>query len=302
MTQAPTLKRLARDTYVRTSLRLFGNHVGFGVNALYFAHALLYRLRNGAARGLDAPGSSNLEELRTKGYTKIDPVLSPEQILALQTKLDFCFSDPDKVVHSLEDGGLVRLRRCLMELPELEAFIAHPRVDGVLRAYFGGPYTGFSADVYRTFPADAKRAEEVFPSLLWHFDNCPAAMLKIMIYLRDTTVDTGALTLVDKQLSTRLRREGFWERNSAAEFDAELARNAIRLEGKAGSVLLFSTHHCIHKATLPRKDLRDVAVFLLQPTLKPATRWSDADRQRYSRNFGYCVNPFTSRPLRSGDE
>jgi len=302
MAMALTLKRLARDAYVRTSLRLFGNHVGFGVNALYLTHAMLYRLRNGAGSVTDASVKPHLDELKANGFTKIDPFLPAEQLLELRTRVDACFSNPGKVVHSLTDGGLIRLRRCVMELPELETFISHPRVNSVLRNYFGGPYTTFSADLYRTYPAEAKRAEEVFPSLLWHFDNCPGAMLKIMIYLRDTSVDTGALTLVNKRVSTRLRRDGFWERNSSAKFDAELASNAIRLEGKAGSVLLFSTHHCIHKATLPLRDVRDVAVFLLQPTLKSPTQWTSDDRQRFSRNFGYCVNPFTSRPLRSGDE
>lgn len=48
------------------------------------------------------------------------------------------------------------------------------------------------------------------------------------------------------------------------------------------SMPLFSTHHCIHKATLLRTGPRDVTVLLLQPTVG----WTKDDRQQYGLNFG----------------
>jgi len=73
-----------------------------------------------------------------------------------------------------------------------------------------------------------------------------------MIYLRDTTRDTGAVAL--------------------------------------------------HKATPPRTGYRDAAVFLVHPALARPWPWDEGVRRTYGRNCGYCINPFSDRPLRAGDE
>jgi hypothetical protein len=184
----------------------------------------------------------------------------------------------------------------------LEEFLSDQNVCGVFHQYFGSHFQIYSCDVYRTFPSPHPNAEEIFPSLLWHFDNCPASVIKVMVYLRDTTTETGALTVINKPTSHKLRKQGFWDRNNIEHYSSELEDNTIKLEGPAGTVLIFSTHHCIHKATLPTTGLRDVAVFLLQPSLSSTMPWNDAQRHSYSHNFGYCINPFTNRPLRVADE
>lgn len=298
---------ILRNAYLRTSIGLFGNHVGLRINALYAVYLMLFGLlrRVGALHGAflaDAKARDRAEEVSRRGCVAVEPFLSPEALAGLEKKAARLFADEAKTIRTLEDGGLLRLRDSLNELPELETFLTHPEVSGAIEAYFGGPFKTFSCDVYRTFPSTAPDPSELFPSLQWHFDNCPGAMLKLMIYLRDTTRDTGALAIVPKPLSAALKRRGCWDRKQMARFKPELDAAGVTLEGGRGTVLLFSTHHCLHKATLPRTGYRDVAVFLVQPALARPGPWDKEARRTYSLNYGYCINPFSNRPLRAGDE
>jgi hypothetical protein len=298
---------LLKAAYWRTSLRLFGNTIGIRVNILYALYMSALKIgarivRRAAARTGVIGLERTAQEIRVRGFTKIDPVLNPERIRRISQKVDELFAREDKTVRTLQEGGLIRLKASLMEVPELEEFLLHPAVAGVLENYFGNCFRVFSCDVYRTLPQDTAAAAEKIGSLKWHFDNCPSVLFKIMIYLTDTTVDTGAISLVPKAKSLELKLRGFWERSKADSFTDEICRNAVYLEGVAGTTLFFSTHYCVHKATLPTRQHRDVAVFLVQPAFQPQEAFSPRARETYSFNFGYCVNPFTGAPLRYGDE
>lgn len=301
---------LFKAAYRWTSLRLFGNTIGIKVNILYGLYMAALRLSaplvSGSRRSGARSGAEDLErkaqEIRTRGLAKIKPVLSPERVRTISRKVDELFAREDKTVRTLQEGGLIRLKGVLVEVPELEQFLLHPIVVEILENYFGSPFQVFSCDVYRTLPQNPVIAAEKFGSLKWHFDNCPSVLFKIMIYLTDTTVDTGAISLVPKAKSLELKRRGFWERSKADSFTDEISRNAVYLEGAAGTTLFFSTHYCIHKATLPTHQHRDVAVFLVQPAFQPQEAFSPRACETYSFNFGYCVNPFSGAPLRYGDE
>jgi len=302
------LVSLLKSAYRTMSLRLFGNTIGLKPNVLYTLYLASLRIVSRAVPGLKGVRSSSgnedsiVHEIREHGFAKLDPVLDPGFVRAISAKVDALFSREDKTVRTLQDGGLIRLKACLVEVPELERFLLRPEVAGVLERYFGSRFKVFSCDVYRTTPQDLVKAAEKFGSLKWHFDNCPSVLFKIMIYLTDTTVDTGAISLVPKAKSLELKHRGFWERSKADSFTDEISRNAVYLEGVAGTTLFFSTHYCVHKATLPTRKHRDVAVFLVQPAFQPQEAFSPRARETYSFNFGYCVNPFTGAPLRYGDE
>jgi hypothetical protein len=302
--------KLVKAAYRRSSLWLFGNTIGFRVNILYALYRLALKLGTGLVPSLrhraGKAGREDIErmaqEIRARGFAKVDPVLSPEFIRMISRKVDALFAREDKTVTTLQEGGLIRLKAALVEAPELEQLLLHPTVSAVLERYFGSFFKVYSCDVYRTLPQDPAAAAEKFGSLKWHFDNCPSVLFKIMIYLTDTTVDTGAISLVPKAKSQGLKHCGFWDRDKADSFADEIGRNAVYLEGAAGTTLFFSTHYCIHKATLPMRQYRDVAVFLVQPAFQPQEAFSPRARETYSFNFGYCVNPFTDAPLRYGDE
>jgi len=306
MMVAQTMRRV-RSAYSRTSILFFGNRLGLTINLVYALYGMAFNLAAKLVwppdfRKRDPAARRAAESLQQEGFAVVPPFLPQDVLFALQNKVDHQFEDPQKVVHTLEEGGLIRLRKCLSELPELEQFLRAPEVAAVLEEYYGGAFKLFNADVYRTIPRQGERAQDVVPSLLWHFDNLPRAMVKLMVYLRDTRTDSGALTLVPKGKSLDLRRRGFWDRKRMDRFAGELDGAAVRIEAKAGTVIIFSTHYCIHKATLPESGYRDVAAFLVLPALFAERPWDEAARRTFSENSGCCVNPFTNRPARFGDE
>ena len=123
-----------------------------------------------------------------------------------------------------------------------------------------------------------------------------------MVYLTDSNMESGALTVVGKGKSVELKHRGFWDRNNADLYTNEIESNAVILEAPAGTALLFSTHHCIHKATLPRVHHRDVVVFLVQPAFAQQQAFTAEERREFSCRYGYCVNPFLGTPIRRGNE
>lgn len=292
-----------KTLYQRASLRLHGNTISWKTNTLYSLYNALIKARFAMRTKRYPPDIEQLAyAIRTTGMAQMEPVLQPSHQQALSRKVARLLSENEKVVSSLKDSGLIRLKGSLLEVPELEQVLMHPRIIAVIEYYFGSYFKVFACDVYRTFPENAEAAAQKFSSLRWHFDNCPASLLKVMIYLTDTARETGAISLVPKEVSLQLKREGFWNRTQANQFEDKINRNTVYLEGRAGTVLFFSTHYCIHRATLPVTGYRDVAVFLVQPSLVPQRPFSPESRTTYSYNFGYCINPFSDRPLRYGDE
>jgi hypothetical protein len=213
-------------------------------------------------------------------------------------RTDELFERPELVVDH-RDQGLIRLKGSLSVFPELEMFITD-EIAGIVEAYFGSHFKIFGTDIYRTVPSKAQEEN----SFLWHFDNGPTKLIKLMIYLDPTTKDTGGFRLKPKPLSLQLKRQGFWDRKDADRFRAILEdESTTRLfEGPPGTAVLFHALYCIHKATFPKHGHRDVATFLLHPSTIPWKAHLALNRAKMSRNFGYCINPFTDKPLRVGDE
>jgi hypothetical protein len=115
-------------------------------------------------------------------------------------------------------------------------------------------------------------------------------------------MERGPLSLVSKPVSAELRNRGFWDRNKAQRFEPRIEAEKKEITGSTGTVILFTPQLCIHKATLPRAQHRDVAVFLLHPSLTPHRPLDAAGRLACSRAFGHLTNPFLNTPLRTGDE
>jgi hypothetical protein len=301
---------LLKITYRRTSIRLFGNVSGIKVNLLYALYMAGLKVATATKRVLSRGArlvrgdriERTAQELRRRGFAKVDAVLDPDFVRGVSRKIDGLFAREEKCVATLQDSGLIRLRASLVEVPELERFLMHPVISNTVQRYFGSHFKVFACDVYRTLPHDPETAAEKFRSLKWHFDNIPSVLLKVMIYLTDTSVETGAISLVPKPTSLELKRRGFWERDKAQSFTDEINQKAVYLEGPPGTTLLFSTHYCIHKATLPTRKHRDVAVFLIQPAFQSQKPFTSEAREIFSSNYGYCVNPFSGAPQRYGEE
>jgi hypothetical protein len=294
------LKKTAGRIRRKASVKVFGNVVSPKTNFLYGIYVPVCRMKfrqNGESR-LSEAARRRATEFEREGTYVFPPALPKPALNSLATRADFLLAQPNKVV-ARADGTLVRLKGSLEEFPELEALITQDIVD-TIEAYFGSYFKIYSTDIYRILPTKAKADE----SFLWHFDNGPTKLIKLMVYLDDVTADTGGFRVKPKPLSMKLKRQGFWDRKDIAPFKSILEdKDSTKVfEGPVGTSVLFHALSCIHKATFPEHGHRDVATFLIHPSTIPWQEHLAGNRNRLSTNFGYCVNPFTDRPMRQGEE
>lgn len=295
----PVFRKAAGKLLRRSRVAVFGNNRPATVNLLYKAYQLKAR-RNWDLRDYSdqEPYRSSADELARNGYLVFRPDENRALCARLARRAGTLLDTPGVTLRD-ESQGIIRLKDSLERLPELTELLTGP-IEKVVEFYYRSYFKLYSTDVYRLIHC-ATAPEESF---LWHCDNAPAEMIKLLVYLSDTTEETGAFRLKDKTVSSKLKRQGFWDRADTERFADRLedAASTRVLGGPLGTGILFQHSACIHKATDPARGQRDVAAFLIIPSDVPWREHLARHSNRLSRNYGICLNPFTDRPERVGDE
>jgi hypothetical protein len=212
------------------------------------------------------------------------------------------FDDTSKIVTTEKISGLKRIKNSFCEVPELEEFFENTKLTETIESYYGGPFKIYSCDIFRTFYPCANLKENLNSSNMWHYDTSPNQLIKVFVYLSDVTKNNGATSIVPAGICTA-QFKNYWNRFKQQDMWPEIDKYEIRAEAEFGSTLIFRPQHCLHKANQPQpSEYRDVAVFLLHPSLKKYEKTTPEMRLKYSRNFGYLYNPFTSRTIRYGEK
>ena len=281
--------------YHKICAKTFGNRIGLINNIIHSIYHLSLKLRSTSIKKIQ-----NSDNINQNGYHLIKPNLSSALKTTIKNKLENQFSDKEFVVDTHKESGMLRLKDSLLNIPEVLELLRSDDVSSVIKSYFDTDFYIHNADIYRTFPVkNYNPNHSQFDSLKWHFDNAPRTNLKVMIYLTDTTKENGAITIADREISKKLCREGFWDRNNISKDHLNLVENNhLVVESGAFTVILFTPQFNIHKATLPFQKHRDVAVFLLYPGEANINNLTDQDKIDLSRRFGYMKNPLTKSGLR----
>jgi Phytanoyl-CoA dioxygenase (PhyH) len=137
-------------------------------------------------------------------------------------------------------------------------------------------------------------------SFAYHSDDTPLPVLKLFVYLTDTTESNGAFRAFTYPHTDRLLRLGMLEsvhpgqrRESAqALVPPEMEEFLTVVEGRKGTVFLFD-NNLIHKGTLPRQGIRLHVSMELMPSPRPMTaadlmKGCDEEIKRY-----FPTNPFS---------
>jgi len=279
---------------------LFHNRVRPDINVLYALHHQLAKTARVAKRMKIAPEALEAgRRLREQGFCVLKSTLADSEVNRIAAKADTLLTSSHlNVTPATALSPLSFVRNSLHLCPEIEAFL-EDRLIEVLPGFFGSEAQLIRTELYRLYSATTEPGD----SWLWHFDNAPAQIVKAMVYLTDTWEHTGAFRLIPRRKSRELQRRGFWDRNQFGALAAELndSRNSIVVEGKAGTIVLFSGHYCIHKATVPRRDFRDVVVFTFQPSFKFLRDQLQTARTTGDVTWAYHRNPFTGKPMKSSD-
>jgi hypothetical protein len=291
------LKRQLGQLRLKFRLALFQNNRSLATNFLHELYHYKTRLLWRRSESVLLPEyAKKASAFSREGYLVIPPTHDPAFLEKLSQSVDSLFERSEGCVNL--GPGLSRLRDGYELLPELESFLTE-EVDNALQHYFRSFFKIYSINIYRIIP-DEKQPDQSF---LWHLDNCPRSVIKLMVYLDDTTEETGAFRLKPRSVSEILLRQGFWDRKKNDQFSSILDDHTSTkvIEGPVGTSILFQDGRCIHKATLPRRKHRDVVTFVVQPSDIHWKAHLARNRHRMSLNAGFCMNPFTDRPQATGE-
>ena len=124
-------------------------------------------------------------------------------------------------------------------------------------------------------------------SWLWHWDNNPDEVVKIIVYLTDVDDDCGPFEYVvganGKPLLKKSTRSGYnnWKKppngsripEKDVEHEIRRGGKTVRVTGKAGTVVAFN-NNVWHRANIPAEGKhRDIITFRVRPTAKPVSKY-----------------------------
>jgi hypothetical protein len=269
-------------------VKLFGNNQSAMVN-------LNYRRYYAKAKAIWAkarqPSNSekilhSIARLHDEGYVQLAPTLDRATLEHVKGQSDLAFANPEACMSPID--GAIRLKDGIRKLPEITKFYTDEIVQ-TIENYYQSFFKIYWVQVYRTEPTD----KQPDASFLWHVDNCPPQVLKLMVYITDTKENTGAFRLKPRPLSRQLIDRGFWDRSKNHRFADVLNDNSTTqvFEGPKGTSILFQNWGCVHRAKHPEIDHRDVAVFFMMPSLVPWDQHLAQVQDNLSARDDVCKNP-----------
>ena len=133
---------------------------------------------------------------------------------------------------------------------------------------------------YRTKVGDYKREN----SWLWHYDNHPEEVIKVMIYLTDVDEKSGPFEILHRdgykdRPSTRIDYEKWSKHHSRLkdqQVQALIDKGYIteKIIGKKGTITVFDNNN-FHRANLCKEKHRDVLVLMMKPHHEKVTPFID---------------------------
>lgn len=258
---------LAHWPFTSISRRAFGNTAGFRQNVYGNAHLLFHRVAhrfNGQSESTryDNPA---LDELKANSLVKLEGIFAPELIQELRETIE---AVNDTFGHDTSYRNAIPRDVLAREAPVVFD-IFNERVVRLIEGYFRCPFMIYDAIWYRNFhvPEDVLMQSEVY-SDHWHCDSTPSSELALLIVLSDVGSEDGPTMALDRHTTRRILKNGTTSRydyGATKEFlkDTE----PVRVTGPAGTALVMTTTHCLHRASVPSAGhQRDLLAFRLFPT------------------------------------
>lgn len=153
--------------------------------------------------------------------------------------------------------------------------IAQETVPYLEQHIYGCPAYIFGCYVYQTHTAIQSR--QSIGSLMWHYDNHPKEVIKIMVYLNDVDEDTAPFEIIrNKETKQALKMETHrishksWKKTASRcsePFIRDQVENGYekyKILGSPGTVCIFD-NNIVHRANPAKKRPRNVVVFMAKP-------------------------------------
>ncbi len=234
--------------------RVFGNTLPPALNLRYLRYGNRCRVASHReARWSEWP-------FRREESVTVPAVFTPEQAAAIVSK-----------VSGAVDAGVFKPARdpsFMIDVPRPLDFLGPQIVDifdgplgKTLERLLGSPFRIEWLQYYRTLPgAPAK-------SWLWHIDNDPPFVVKVLIYLTDARLGTGATHMLSLEDTRKWFARGYFGvfgSTRQAYLDGT-SDDATVVTMAPGDALVFSTNR-LHKGGEVRTGFRDVLSYLILPS------------------------------------
>lgn len=267
----------------------FKNYLPYSQNLLHLFYDGIAKSKFYFSNGMKFyPSNKHADEIKKFGYSFFGDCKEELFTRQLVEKVNMLYKS-QYVDKNYEKEGLLRIKDCLVHLPEMEQIVGLPKIQEVLYSYYQSNFYLFNVDVYRTLPSE----ENIFGSLLWHCDSVPQSQVKLMFFLSDTSKETGAMQIIKKDRTDMYRRRGFLGRSDGERFSKEFELECDYVEGLAGQAAFFTPQFCVHRAVRPKKKLRDVIVFMFHSSVQEMRPLREEEKKYISNTFTYPKNPFT---------
>ena len=256
----------------------YGNSLPFPMNRRY----ALYneKCRRGYTDGAATPASELAQKVSKDGFVQIHDAIASDKARAMSERVSkLIAAEPASKKRGRTAHLQYRVNDPIRTLGSEALELFRGPADAVLRAYFKSWYRLYSVACYRSVPSSDPQG-----AWLWHIDNYPPAVKKIMLYLTDCEPKLGTTSFVSPAQTKALRGSGYfgiypYERSedlSSFAARAKIDPNIQTCTIEAGSALFFD-NNTLHRANIPEVGFRDVITFTVLPSDSPWDKVLDGE-------------------------
>ena len=289
--------KLFKENYNILKISIFGCRLDLKTIFMHIFYNLIFKIKNILIKKnyKNHQINNHINTFLEYGYLKLENVISDSLFNTINQKY-LKLLDKEEYLSANTPQNILRIKDCLINIPELKEILNQNEIKMFLSNYFNGDFKIYYCDIQRLYKEKNSSNKIDNNSLKWHFDNCPKSLIKLMIYLVDVNKENAAISLLNKKLSLKLKSEGYWDRetqrNEKMILKYDIDNQAKSIEGRKKAGVFFSTHYCLHRANVPLTDnlYRDAIVFLIGPSLKKYVSQINIEKDRIlsdSENFSF---------------
>ncbi len=241
-------------------------------------HVIYHRLcQQIYSQSPDAARASETNDLKSQGFQTVRSVVTEADNEALRAMLDHkCLVAADRISdQQVAQINVTWNRPQVLAVRDMLPGIFSRGLGEALEVYFGAYFRIVSLSLARTVPIAANEC-----SFMWHRDAEPAQQTHIMLYLTESTVQTGStsfLTFADTRAAAQQGYSYPLPDQRVADLDdwqgiAEQSITPVRPDVNAGDALIFAASRVLHKGNAPIDGHRDAITMVVLPSPVP---WQD---------------------------
>lgn len=279
------------DLQAPLSVRYFNNHRWLAENIRYNRYHQVCRQ---CWKPKTFEPSPEAESLRNDGYVVIPPTRERNELAKrIEQAMDKCMQDRSNIIPRYRDAHNPKLADAVTLLPRVIELL-EGTTERALEFFYGSNFKIYYVSPRRSTPIEG----DLYGHWMWHSDNDPDPILKVMVYLTDVTEKQGPFTTHDLAGTRDLFRAGFRDRHKVESLRAVLEDDGSyrKFTGQAGTTVIFD-NNLIHRGWPVVEGHRDVVVFMVLPSMEP---WRDhVQRMGNKLSLNHREHP---TPLHPADE